>query len=301
MTKISFIKSDDRIYNIDRCLSLIKSEITAILKDAKMVVVKPEVPRDDCKEASTHTEALAALLEFIRPHTKGQIRLAASTTGDTLKAFKDFGYLKLQDLYDLEIVDLNSDSIEKIELKDTSKETVYANFPKTLVESDCVISIVPPKTDGHLVYNGCISNVTINNLRKQSKNGIFGNTLGKVFGLNRANQSVLGKKIIHQNIADIYKRINLKLAVIDGFETMEGEGPVNGNLVQTRFAIAGTNPIATDWLACQISGIKTDDVGYLPLLGASDVNNYFIIGDDWKKSLRPIKMHPEFDKIRQWQ
>jgi len=50
-------------------------------------------------------------------------------------------------------------------------------------------------------------------------------------------------------------------------------------------------------------GINIKDVGYLAMLDEEDEDktDYFIIGDDWKKSIIPFQMHPDFDRIKNWQ
>ena len=119
MSKISFIKSDDRQYNIERSLSLIKGEIMKGLKRAQNVVVKPNCVVDNNKLATTNVDALDAVLEFIRPYVKGQIILAEGTGfGQTMTAFKNYGYLDLQEKYDFEIIDLNNDDFDIIKLFD---------------------------------------------------------------------------------------------------------------------------------------------------------------------------------------
>lgn len=301
MSKVSFIKSDDRKYNVSRVLSLIKSEITAGLKDAKKVVIKPNCVVTNTQLAATHKDALEALLEFIRPYVRGQIILAEGTgIGNTIEAFKNYGYLDLQDKFDLEIIDLNTDESEKIELIDRKGNNFSAEIAKTIAQSDYIISISPPKTHNFVVYTGAIKNTTIGALPSgPSSHELL--RLAKKFLLGKRNNKELihqGKNI-HQNIKRIFERLSLKLAILDGFETMEGNGPLSGDLVATHFALASTDPVAADVSTCRCLGINPDDCGYLSMLAGKE-ENYFVVGDDWEKNVFKIAMHPNFEKIRQW-
>jgi len=304
MIKLSYINSDDRKYNIQRCLSLIKSEVIAGLKNARSVVIKPNCVTGNNQLAATHADALDAVLAFIRPHIKGQVILAeGSGIGHTLENFKNYDYLKLQDRYDLEIVDLNTDEGTEIELVNKKGGAVTAQIAKTIANSDCVISVCPPKTHDCVVYTGSIKNVTVGALLRPYSQASRLRPLGRL--LKKINYKTLiheGNRAINENIFRIFKHVNIGLTIIDGFETMEGKGPLDGEMVPTHFALASTNPIAADWLASQCLGIKTGDIGYLSMVEA-DKNSlgYFVVGDDWKQNITDIKMHPNFETIRHWQ
>lgn len=298
MNKISFIKSNDRFYNIQRAFSLIKSEIISGIKDAKRVVVKPNCVTDSVKLASTHVDALNAVLDFIRPYVSGQITLAeGSAVGDTIEAFKNFGYLTLQTKYDLALADLNRDDYIEVPLIDRNEKIFNAKFSKTIAESDYLISVSPPKTHNAVVYAGAVKNIAVGSLiRETDKLGL----LNKIFG-GKDNKQLIhqGYRATNENIRRLANYFDIKLAVLDGFEAMQGNGPVNGELVPAHFAIASSNALSSDALACKLMGININDVGYLSLLGA-DLSDSFVIGDDPEKNIISFKMHSDFEKMRQW-
>lgn len=302
MTKISFIKSDNRTYNIERCLSLIKSEVVSVVRNAKRVVIKPNCVTDKIQLAASHVDTLRSLIDFIRPHVAGQITLAEGTgTGDTMTAFRNFGYLDIQDRYDLALIDLNADTFGEVEILDKNGNPIKARVAKTILDSDCVISVSPPKTHNEVVYTGAIKNISVGPLLRPV--GGVGGKLGRIFRRIRNYKSMIhqGPEIISKNIVRLYEKIAFKLAVLDGFEAMEGDGPIDGEMVPAHFAIASTNPVAADWLACQLMGINIADVGYLSMLcDEKEAANYFIIGDEWKDHIIEFKMHSNFEKIRHW-
>lgn len=304
MSKISFIKSAERKYNIERCLSLLKSEIISGLRNAKNVVIKPNCVTDKVKFAATNKDAIEAVLEFIKPYTNAQITLAeGSGTGSTIEAFKNFGYLELQEKYDFTIVDLNTDEFETTPLLLKNGKIWQAQIAKTVINSDYLISISPPKTDNEVNYCGAVKNIVIGSLiRSISTSSQQINKLNLSLGLPRNNKALIqqGIKNTNENIKRIFEKMPLKLAVIDGYEAMQGDGPINGELVPAHWAVASTDPLAADFLACQLMQIDIDNVGYLSLLGALEKTDHFIVGDDWRKNTIKFKTSSNFEEISKW-
>jgi uncharacterized protein (DUF362 family) len=124
-------------------------------------------------------------------------------------------------------------------------------------------------------------------------------------GFNKTKDNKLlihqGNAALNENIARIFRQVPLKLAILDGYESMEGNGPRNGEMVPAHYAIASSDPVAADWLACNLMNIRIEDIGYLSLLGAGDLNNHFVIGDNWQDYIMEFKMPPNFEIIRKWQ
>lgn len=304
MIKISFIHSDDRKYNIERCLSLIKSEILSSIEKADRIVVKPNCVNDKVKLASTNFEALDALLGFIKPYARNQIILAEGTaTGSTINAFKSFGYLNLQEKYDLEIIDLNHDDSATVELYNSNGKKWKAEIARTILNSDYLISITPPKTHNEVVYTGAIKNVAVGSLiRRISSFSKSINELNNKLGLPKNNKALMhqGNYYINKNIEALYRNLPINLSVIDGYEAMQGNGPVDGEMVPGHYAIASSSAIGADWLACNLMGVDIKDVGYLEMMESQD-NEYFVVGDDWKKYVTKFKMPDDFESIRRWQ
>ncbi len=282
---------------------MIKSEIMNGLKHARNVVIKPNCVVDNNRLAATSAEALEALMEFISPFVKGQITLAeGSGMGNTMTAFKNYGYLDLQEKFDFSITDLNNDDFEIIKLFDRNGKIWDAQVAKTILSSDYLISITPPKTHNEVVYTGAIKNVAVGSLLRSS--GSLPGIIASKIGIMKNNKIGIhqGYKMTNMNIKSLAQELPFSLAVIDGYEAMEGDGPTNGDMVPSHWAIASSDVIAADFLACQLMGIDVKDVGYLSMLEEEEEekSDYFIIGDDWKKNIIWFKMHPNFEKMKNW-
>ena len=288
MNKISYIKSSDRQYNIERCLSLINSEIFKDLKNAKNVVIKPCAPVLDNQLASTHIETLFSVIDFISPHVKGQITLAEGAIGvDTFSVFENYGYHKLRDYFDLAFIDLNFDEYEILELENEEEKPLQAHISKTLLESDYIISVCPPKTDSELLFSGATNNIVKSSFVKDIPKGMF--WLRKQDIRSRALSNF---NIAQRNIQKLRDKFRIGLSVIDGFTIMTGEGPIDGQLAMGHYAIASNNSILADILACKCMGL---DFSLLKSLGSSDDwSDYFVTGDSWQSNVLEIAVPEKF-------
>jgi len=304
MSKISFIQSNDRKYNVTRALSLIKSEIIHGLKNAKNIVVKPNCVVTDFQLAASHVDTLDAIFEFIAPFAKNQIILAeGSGVGETVNAFKNYNYFSIQEKYGFAFIDLNNDEFKTIELIDRHNKKWGAQVSKTILDADYLISVAVPKTHNEVVYTGAIKNIAVGSLLRPEGN--FAARIATRFGMSRNNKAMIhqGYQAINRNLYTLAKKIEISLSVIDGYEAMQGDGPGhNGELVPAHWAMASSDALSADLAALRLMGIELNDVGYLSLLEQDlKPQEPFIIGDNYRDSIKKFKMHSNFEKMRKWQ
>ena len=74
-------------------------------------------------------------------------------------------------------------------------------------------------------------------------------------------------------------RPNWGVALLDGYEGMEGNGPSSGTPVPSRIAIASTDYIAADRVGVECMGINPAWPGYLNYCGQLGLGNYDIAQD----------------------
>jgi uncharacterized protein (DUF362 family) len=95
------------------------------------------------------------------------------------------------------------------------------------------------------------------------------------------------------------------LAVIDGFEGMEGNGPSSGTAVASHVAIASTDFIAADRVGLEVMGIDPDWVGYLSYcgqagLGQYDLKKIDVVGPEIASVQKKYALHPDIERELQW-
>ena len=85
-----------------------------------------------------------------------------------------------------------------------------------------------------------------------------------------------GFHLIHYNILVTAQAMapHWGVAVIDGFEGMEGNGPASGTPVESKLAIASTDFIAADRVGVECMGIDSSWVGYLRYCSQMGIGNY---------------------------
>jgi uncharacterized protein (DUF362 family) len=119
----------------------------------------------------------------------------------------------------------------------------------------------------------------------------------------RMHPSEAGNRVLDYNLFMVMQHLHIDLGVIDGFEGMEGNGPVLGEPVDHRVAAAGTDYLAVDRVGTEIMGADFDNIRYLNYLwdqgfGEGDLDKVQILGDTIESCRKEYKMAPRFLKMR---
>lgn len=294
MSKVALVAGSDRYQNITKALKKIKPQILSKIKNAKNVVLKPNCIDDEHLLASTNVDALRATLDFLKPFYFHQITLAeGSGVGNTQKAFQNFSYLDLRKNHNLEFVDLNVDTGVPIQIYDRHGSKFTIEIAKTLVDADYIISIGPPKT-----HDSVIVTLSIKNVAMAAPTMKFAHKYK--WSMHQ------GYVAINKNIAQVAKKVWPSLAIIDGLEGMEGEGPVHGTKVDFGLALASTDPLACDTLCTTLMGFDPTEVGYLVYLtkdkmGEGVLEKIEVIGEkDWQKFIKKFQPHSGYEEQKRW-
>jgi uncharacterized protein (DUF362 family) len=296
--KAALIRGDDRRDNIKKCLTLIQEDLEPI-KNAKNILIKPNLVALKPDYANTNVEAIEAVIEFIRgivsdtPIVVGESSASAFYRGiPTTSVFKDYDYYRLEKEYNnvsLTDFDNDTDVIESPILSVVGD--THLRIAKRVNEFDYKISLAIPKTHNFAVATFGIKNMAGLVLRQDMamidgmKGGIEVDA-PKTFldrlppgTVSRARRTLpnwfinflfrqyptyrKSVKMIHRNIVEFAKRTWPDLVVLDGFICMEGDGPVDGSAVEMKSAIASADPVKADGIGARLIGFEPEDVGYL--------------------------------------
>ena len=288
MISVSLIKGKDRRSNIKKSLCLISDDIKNNLK-SKRVIIKPNFVSTSIPLAASHVDQIRGILDFLQEFYAGRISIAEAACGDTLKAFKNFGYHDLLKEYDVELVDLNRGPFEKISIKDRKGKSIHVRVSSMLLnKNNYIISAAKLKTHDAVVVTLAIKNIAMGSILLSDKSLVH-----------------QGTKQININIADIAGQVWPDLAVIDGFEGMEGNGPTHGSPIHVGVAISSTDPLAADRVACEIMGVDFNKVGYLYYcsdkgLGESDLKKIDLKGHSLRECIRPFRLSMTVEEQYRW-
>jgi uncharacterized protein (DUF362 family) len=95
------------------------------------------------------------------------------------------------------------------------------------------------------------------------------------------------------------------LTVIDGFQGMQGNGPISGTAVDHRVCVVSTDYLAADTVGASLMGINPTDMGYLTHLAAAnvgefDVTKMEILGEPIAKLTKKYQTSPSIQQEMQW-
>ena len=301
--KVALVHGDDRRKNVTAALESIDDQIRAELARKKYVVIKPNNVSFDNQLASTHADALRGILDYLEPRFRGPVVIAEAAPGDTLEGFENFKYPRLaaeRRAQQVSLVDLNREGkYQTGTLVDYDLHVVGVRLAARLLDPDAyVISSAMLKT-----HNTVVATLSV-------KNMVLGSPLHSGPGDGRWNDKRkfhVGIRQTHLNMLVTAQKLqpNWGLAVIDGFEGMEGNGPGDGTAVASHIAIASTDFIAADRVGIEAMGINPDWMGYLTYcgqagLGQYDLSKIEVIGASIASVGKKYKLHEGIEQELQW-
>jgi uncharacterized protein (DUF362 family) len=301
--KVALVKGENRRKNIYEALVSIDDQIRAKLNGKKRVVIKPNCVSDSFQLAASHADALNGILDYLEPRFRGPVVIAESSAGDSMQAFEHFKYNQIaseRKSQKVSLIDLNRDAkYEVISVLDNDMHPVPVRLAAALVDPDVfIISAAMLKT-----HNAVVATMS-------TKNMVLGAPLHSPElrgGWSDKRKYHFSVRHTHYNMLLTAQKMQPRwgLAVIDGFEGMEGKGPAWGTPVQSQIAIASTDLIAADRVGLEAMGINPEWVGYLRYcaqfgLGQYDLSKINIVGPSIASVAKKYQLHPDIQKELQW-
>jgi len=289
MKKVALVKGDDRKTNIRQALELVSGDID--LK-GRRPVIKVNFVSTYLPLSATHPDAARAVVEFLRDRGEKDIAVAeGATLGTTSRGFREYGYLDLAKEYDLELIDLNEpDSWKMVFVMHPDMKPHPVKLAQTMVDpNNYIISVTCMKS--HLQVG-----VTLT-----AKNVIMGAIM--IMDKVRMHPTEAGNRMLDYNLFTVMQHLHIDLGVLDGFEGMEGDGPLRGEPVDHRIALAGTDYLAVDRVGTEVMGADFDNIRYLNYLwdwgfGEGELSNIEVLGETIENCRKQYRMAPRFLKMR---
>ena len=327
LSRVSLVKGDDRYSNLIKALGLIEEDIQ--VTDARRIVIKPNLTSLTRQLASTHVDAIQAVLDFLGERTSAEF-IIAEGVGDgstgTCDGFGRFGYRHLTEKHNVRFVDLNADTGVAVDILDFRLKPFKVKVAQTMVSADYLVSICPPKTHDYVVFTGALKNVLVGSLLRphsalQMKATGLANRIQLAlpanplvtratcwpvkFGSNDKIKVHQGYPAMNLNLYKLARVVAPHLSVLDGFEAMEGDGPIDGDKVDLGIAIASTDFVSADTLAAKCLGFDVAQIGYLTYcyqggLGEGNIARMDIRGESLEECARSFKPHHSFDHQLKW-
>ncbi len=209
--------------------------------------------------ATTQVDIVKELIKNL----KGDIFVGDSNPSsyNTDKAFKRLGY----DSLDAKLVNLSNDKKVLVKCKKCIKlKEVF--MPKTIIESDAVVSLTPMKTHVFTTITASLKNM-----------------FGCLPGLK-----VLYHQFLDEAIHDAVVLSKPTLGIIDARVAMEGRGPVEGTPKKVGVILASNNLVSLDCEAAKIMGFDPRKIKHISLCAKTFGGmNYKLVGKKIRLKFKP--------------
>jgi len=307
-SKVSLIKGDNRRKNIYDALVAIDDQIRPALKAKKYVFVKLNgVEAAGRLLGSTQPDALAGILDYLAPRFKGPVFVGDSGDGPGNKAVSQFGWDKV-------FADYKS---LKLKFEITNEDQSHYGL---LYGIDYDLHVIPIRLGGRfvdpdafLISAGVLKTHNMVVATMAVKNLVMGAPLAPALG--NSNYADSEKRKFHVGIrsgnynmflaAQKMLPINWGIGVVDGYEGMEGNGPMSGTPVGHRIALASTDFLAVDRVGLECMGIDASWPGYLNYayqagLGQYDLKKIDVVGAKIAEVQKKYRLHADVDRMLEW-
>jgi uncharacterized protein (DUF362 family) len=299
---------DDRADNVFQGMDRFREQIRREIGNRR-IVIKPNNVAIDRPLAATDAKCLEGTLEFLKSIGKVEQAVIAESAanGPTEEGFSNYGYCPLAEKYGVELIDLDKQPTRTVHVFD---QTDFAPHPVLMSEmlldrdKNYVISAAKIKTHDRVVATLSLKNI------------VFGapvKDLGFRWGKGRAPGKVTQKPIAHgggiyginYNLFALAQKLRPHLAINDGYEGMEGNGPGGGDPVDQRVCVVSPDWLAADRVAVELMGIDFAQIGYLNYcaradMGESDLAKMEILGEPIERHVRKYRLHDKIEKQLTW-
>jgi len=246
----------DRRENLLRALEHIRAEVLRAV-GGRRLLIKPNMVNysgawgGNAELSSSHVEQLEIVIDWFRHLGFRDMVVAESTpNGLALDGFETLGYTRLSNRNGVVFKDLNEEGYIIKDIRGTAGTVRVSR----LIADDRYfkVSLGKLKTHNNAVatFSGknifmCSPVIDVKNFRNAGGRSDKGRMHGST------NQD------LHDNLFLLaWHGIRPDLAVIDGHEGMEGEGPIWGDKVESHVAVASLDWLAADRVCCELIGVE---------------------------------------------
>lgn len=183
-------------------------------------------------------------------------------------------------------VDLNRDQLTSVKLRASYTDLGHLWLPRTVLESDFVVSM--PKIKTHHW-----SGVTL------SLKNMFGVVPGAKYGWPK---NILHWKGIQHCVVDLCATVPIHFVIADGIVGMEGNGPLNGAARPLGTIVLADDPVAADATCARLMGLEPSGIPHIRetarFLGNSSPAMIEQLAEAVQIPEIPFHVVPEFEYLR---
>jgi uncharacterized protein (DUF362 family) len=256
----------------------------------KNVLLKPNMvePSRRIAHMTTHPALIAAAAEVFRDWgARVTVGEAPGHVRDTEMALVESGIDNAIADSGLKFADLNYEPATWVRNRGQRSGLDGFWFPQTVMDADFVVSMPKMKTHHWMGMTGSMKNM-------------YGVLPGLSYGWPK---NVLHHNGIPETVYDINASLPPLIAIVDGIDCMEGDGPILGSLKTMGLVVVGSNLPAVDATVARIMGLLPERIPYLSLaadrLGPVEESRITQCGEAWRGVASRFKIlhEPHLQKL----
>ena len=291
-SKVAVIRGEKRTDNVIKALKIFENEIKRKIKN-KRVIIKPNFVSTRRQLSATNVENIEGILDFLKPIYKKKIIIAESPAiGNAYEGYDNYDYKKLTRKYNVELKDIDREDSKIVYIINRNVHPLPIRVSKMLLDDDSyIISPAVLKTHDAVVVTLSLKNI------------VMGAPL--IADKNYKSMVHQGVKGTNYNLFLLAHKLRPDLAIIDGVEGMEGNGPISGKPVKIGVTIVSTDFLAADRVGVEVMKVDFNKIGYLKFcanakMGNADLNNIEIIGEKIENCAKKFKLHKNVERQFKW-
>lgn len=302
--RVGLARGTDRRQTVRHSLELVAADIIPKLRP--QLLIKPNFLSSANQVASSHVDAVRGILDFLTAvPTPPQEIIIAEGGNETYsgESFDNFHFRALVDESPIPIrlVDLHQETewVETpIVLADRSEATV--RMPKLVLDCPCTLSLAVAKTHDVCVVTLALKNMIMGTIHKQDRVKMHG------FHSHAERALPAEAQVLNINLIRLARHLTPAIAVIDGVQGVQGNGPGGTDAVNLRLVATGVDVFAADAVMTQAMGFEPLSLALLHYgnalgLGIADLARIDVLATPVADVTQPFKPHDTTPLQMQWQ
>ena len=218
----------------------------------KHVLLKPNLvePTRVARHMTTHPAIILATVEVFRGwEATVSVGEGPGHVRDTEMALEESGLGEALQAAHLPFADLNYEDTVWVPNRGRASGLKGFHLPHSVASADLIVSLPKMKTHHLIGVTAAMKN-------------LYGVIPGSRYGWPK---NVLHVNGIPETVYDINASLPKTIAVVDGIECMEGDGPIMGTPKHMGLVVVGTVPAAVDATVARLMYLCPEKIGYLCL------------------------------------
>jgi uncharacterized protein (DUF362 family) len=304
-TRVSFLTGKDRREMVYQSLKPFEKEVREAIGNKQVVIkVNAGLAKPEFAKYSTHADQIRGILDFLKPLHDRKIIISEGTAGAECSAFtgfENYGYMQLEKEYKVKLVDANDQPYTLRWIRAAKHHPEPINIINLYTDPNVfLISAARMKTHDSVVATYSLKNVAMGapvchykekRNEKPKMHGGVGASGGRELSYNIFLVAQMG--------------VQPDLSIIDGIESIEGDGPWDGTVVEHGVVVTSTDFVAADRLCSDLMGIDPRYMKYLEWcsdagMGNFDHANFKVLGPDYRQHIIKYKLNGNYENSIAW-